>query len=1116
VTGENMKKLAISLILVGSAPIALASPAVNNPVNSNSYVNSLANGQAVSASGPQHIKNPSLFPNQQAGQTQQDGVDLNSSMFGMNGPLSLSSDYSSQYGFIMSGQYTKAFGQDNAGSLELDAGTKERRINGTWATAITDHQRLKFSAEYLQQAMDFNFLSGNVNKWVAQQAYGLSYQYLLDNKFISAINANSTYSTVKSQSLANKIMPNDADWINVRRIAGGTDKSFSGGASLTPFSTTKLDLALDYDELTYDIKYHNQYQQAKNVRGFGVTANLSQLITKHVKVQLGGSDRKIYDSYQAEIDYLAHTHPGSQLSFGLTAARTIGSAGLPNDTRMGLNVKYAWGGNTNADTAAYTASNPINSNANVQDDLAQWTATPAVHRAQVLAVADQELIANTNNSNAINTAALNSNTVIFPLGKSGSEQKSGNVSNVITVQPNLALNQKLTNMDLGSAMKGALFLDNLPTSSLVPDMAHSYYQSTTDKTDTGTLSNLGLKLTTTAKGDLALAGSPIKSGSFKIFVYAKDSASTPHSSFADKNDGAQVFTVTINVKQPSFSPSTMTAKDTATQYQAYSTDLNSFIVDPIKSDSSLQLIPTDKDGTVDKSAWVKTGAYNLASSSATQGSETAKITGTILQKTPVTLYAIAKNKFGQSGVATITINVSTSSAPQSITKTANVGDAWKNIDITSNFKQDFPAGDKVTYNTTSAFTRKAGGTSTPNFDISVGTDGQMTSKSSTIPASDEGQWVATVSATDGKITPPSATVTMNVMNPASFNKTPADQTVSPQQTTFAPVDLSQDLDPGYETSAAGTYSVTGLDGTNLKLDPKTGILSLPAGNSVGGNLGTQKVTVTYSQTINAQAHTTQTNFNLIIKPLVPTDNGSINGKHYVLANGSKTFVNGSPSIDFSKAFDNDNGATYKITGLPAGNFIFNSTTGMLQIPQGIGAAVTPNPAGAPYTVAVTATNAGGTSKPISVNLNVTGAMSNYGTSIEVKLVNNTKDPMTIQQTAVINLTNGIIIGGTPTLPPGTAGTFSMQATDSSDTLTQHELMFNVVAKGQTMPVKVYAPTLQEQCVSGVDGSCPLGFSPDSGLPAGTMPSQHGSENGYNFTTSTQLNGGEGMATITVS
>ena len=148
--------------------MALAAPVANNNNNSMGYQNNLDNTQGVTASGPQYIHNKSLFRNQNPADNQQDGFSLDSSMLGMNGPLSLSSIYSSEYGFILLGQYTQAFGQSNAASLEVDAGGRERRINGTWATAITSQQRLKFSAEYLKQEMDFGFLSGSLKKWVGQ------------------------------------------------------------------------------------------------------------------------------------------------------------------------------------------------------------------------------------------------------------------------------------------------------------------------------------------------------------------------------------------------------------------------------------------------------------------------------------------------------------------------------------------------------------------------------------------------------------------------------------------------------------------------------------------------------------------------------------------------------------------------------------------------------------------------------------------------------------------------------------------------------------------------------------------------------------------------------------
>ncbi len=309
-------------------------------------------------------------------------LNLSSGDLGLKGPVSLSAQYSSEFGYMLEGQWTQKLGLNNALSLLLNLGPKERRLNATWGHVLTPNQRFKLTAEYLEQNKDFDFLSGSTNVWIGQSAYGLTYQYLFPHSFINDINFNTFYSHASSKNLSNKLFTDAADkWINIRRIAGGTEKSASLGVDLLPLKNSLLGLQVNYDNVHYDTRY----EQADNSSGLGATVSLNQLISKHIKLNLLASSRQTDDTYQAGLSWLLHSKPGTQLELGLTGTRTLGrTAGMENDSRIGVNMSYSWGGDSRSKSFGYQLDSPSSTS-----DLASWTSQPAVHMAQVLAAKDE-------------------------------------------------------------------------------------------------------------------------------------------------------------------------------------------------------------------------------------------------------------------------------------------------------------------------------------------------------------------------------------------------------------------------------------------------------------------------------------------------------------------------------------------------------------------------------------------------------------------------------------------------------------------------------------------------------------------------------------------------------
>ncbi len=358
-----MKKIINLVFLVFFCPLVLGAYV-------NTHIQNAGQNEAVTQS--------------QANQT----LDLSSQTFGLTGPFSLGMQYSHLFGAYLTGAFTQAFLQANAFSITGEVGKKQYRINGTLAREVTSHQRVKVSAEHLSQKASYDFASGSTDQWVGQNAYGLTYQFLLANKILKDINLNTFYSRTVGKTLRSvNFTQGGILYQNLRHIAGGIERSISAGVDLLPLHKSLVGLQLSYD----DVYYHGRYENldSDNKAGLGATISLEQLVTRHVKFKLLASNRQTDNTYQAEIDWLLRTVPGSQLILQLNGERIIGKSGMSNDSQVGVNLSYAFGGNTIGHPAQYDDF----SNSGSLGNLSDWTATPAVYMDQVLAVKDEAKIA---------------------------------------------------------------------------------------------------------------------------------------------------------------------------------------------------------------------------------------------------------------------------------------------------------------------------------------------------------------------------------------------------------------------------------------------------------------------------------------------------------------------------------------------------------------------------------------------------------------------------------------------------------------------------------------------------------------------------------------------------
>lgn len=316
--------------------------------------------------------------------TEEQYLNLSSQDFGLYGPLSFGVQYSKEFGAYIQGKFTQLLNPYLATSLDVESGKKMYRFNATFAYLLSLEQRLKFSAEYLTQDLTFDFLSGEVNKWIGQNAYGLTYEYLLPYDFVKSIVLNTFYSKAQSKNLSPVFYfdQNSQLYEDFRYIAGATDTHGSLQINLLPIKTTLLGLQLSYDNLNYNKKYSGDDD---SYNGFDFTINLQQLITNQLKLQLSASRVPAYQDYHAEIDWLVHSMSDARFELGLNGEQIIGNHGLQNDIRVGVNLNLRLGVNkTNSTTNRYNLNLTDNFN-----DLSDWTAEPAVYMPQVLAVKNE-------------------------------------------------------------------------------------------------------------------------------------------------------------------------------------------------------------------------------------------------------------------------------------------------------------------------------------------------------------------------------------------------------------------------------------------------------------------------------------------------------------------------------------------------------------------------------------------------------------------------------------------------------------------------------------------------------------------------------------------------------
>ncbi len=299
-------------------------------------------------------------------------MSINTSSLNISSPLTAGVRYDNDLGWILDAAYAQAF-YNAAVGLKMSVGPNEHRANVTLGTALTDKQQIKLTYEYLSQNLPFDFVTGAVNEWVSQNAFGAAYRYLFNYKLLHSFDLSGTYIKANSKKLSQVDMGEDElSDVNKRHIAGGEERTVMGSLTLTPFTHTSLKIGAGYSQIAYNTLYEDNQKNTT----LAYTADLSQLLTSTTKITASINNTAASRNHSAKISQI-----------------------LPGSLEASVSGQYAVGAGELADSSSLTASlsYPAPKNyseggmAKVLGALKEWVKTPVVTSTRVLAIKDEQI-----------------------------------------------------------------------------------------------------------------------------------------------------------------------------------------------------------------------------------------------------------------------------------------------------------------------------------------------------------------------------------------------------------------------------------------------------------------------------------------------------------------------------------------------------------------------------------------------------------------------------------------------------------------------------------------------------------------------------------------------------
>ncbi len=304
-----------------------------------------------------------------------------------NRPVDLSVAQDSLLGVVGDAKLLFGFNTENAAAVELAAGPKVFRGNGTYAFALNDKNRIKITGEYLDEDLDFDFYTGETRQWVDQVAVGAAYQYWLGGDTFKDVQIGSHYSHAGSKDLSDKVinLGNGITLLDQRRIAGGTDWNGTVETGIHLWRHGLVTAGADYDEVRYDTKYEI-HDEGGNEQGFGGHLNLQQLLAPSTQLELKSSVTQLADTYSGGLNWIWTARSGTALRAGFESGYTEDHATGRNFWINGISLNIVW------DQARDKKSVATYSDPDVAaEDLLTWAATPAVRMPDVLAITDERI-----------------------------------------------------------------------------------------------------------------------------------------------------------------------------------------------------------------------------------------------------------------------------------------------------------------------------------------------------------------------------------------------------------------------------------------------------------------------------------------------------------------------------------------------------------------------------------------------------------------------------------------------------------------------------------------------------------------------------------------------------
>lgn len=271
--------------------------------------------------------------------------------------------------------------KSNAGAVEINVGPRIARLNLTYGLAFTDKQRVKLSAERLDERLDYGFETGPVRTWEGQSAIGASYDYALQNHYIKSLGISGYLTHSGSKDLPDV---EDGLLTEERRIAGANSGNlhFDVVGQFWPYS--RISGGADYDAVRFNTRYNSSDQ---DVHGFGGHAKIEQRLLPSVKFTAQGHWQQVDNEYVGALSWLMPSPRGMQ--FELEGSTDFYDS-LATHRRFytnGARLNVHFGGVDEKTKGVYSDLSQTSD----RQSLLDWTRTPAVRMTEVLAIADSAL-----------------------------------------------------------------------------------------------------------------------------------------------------------------------------------------------------------------------------------------------------------------------------------------------------------------------------------------------------------------------------------------------------------------------------------------------------------------------------------------------------------------------------------------------------------------------------------------------------------------------------------------------------------------------------------------------------------------------------------------------------